>query len=139
STILSANLKESLENLMKFNWIIFIIFSLGIILVGYLSKVYLDKKSSQNEESFLLGGRSIGEFIGAGTLIATSYSGWGFIGAPGSAYEFGTIEVLANFMFAPAVAIGTLLFANFMRKRALETGGLTIPDYLAKTHDGTET
>ena len=123
---------------MTFNWIIFIIFSLGILAVGSISKRILDKKTENNDESFLLGGRTIGEFVGAATIIATGYSGWGFIGSPGSAYQFGTIEVLANFFFAPAIAMGTLFFAGFMRKRAQASGGMTIPEYIANSHKGKE-
>lgn len=119
------------------NWIIFIIASIVLISVGFFS----DRKISKNKdgaEGFLLGAKQIGPFVGAGTLMATGYSGWGFIGSPGTAYAFGTIEILANFFFAPAIAFGTLWFANYMRKNAEAMGGLTVPSYLAKIHRGTE-
>ncbi|MDO5018075.1 MAG: sodium:solute symporter family protein [Lagierella massiliensis] len=119
------------------NWIVFIIASCVLIGVGYMS----GRKIQQDEvegEGFLLGAKSIGPFIGAGTLMATGYSGWGFIGSPGTAYAFGTIEVLANFFFAPAITFGTLWFANYMRKNAESMGGLTVPEYLSKIHRGTE-
>lgn len=121
---------------LTFNWIIFVLFSLVILSVGYFSKRFLAQKKANQEEGFLLGGKTIGEFVGAGTIIATGYSGWGFIGSPGSAYQFGTIEVLANFLFAPAITFGTLFFANFMRKRAQASGGMTIPEYIANSHQG---
>lgn len=118
------------------NWIVFIIASCVLIGVGYFS----GRKISTDEvdgEGFLLGAKSIGPFIGAGTLMATGYSGWGFIGSPGTAYAYGTIEVLANFFFAPAITFGTLWFANYMRKNAESMGGLTVPEYLAQVHRGT--
>lgn len=123
---------------MIYNWIVFIIAAIGLISVGVISNKKIKAQKSQGGEGFLLGGKSIGAFVGAGTLMATGYSGWGFIGSPGTAYAFGSIEVLANFFFAPAIVFGTLFFANFMRKNAKLSGGLTIPDYVATTHSGTD-
>lgn len=123
---------------MIFNWIVFILAAAGMIGVGFWSNNKIKAQAAQAGEGFLLGGKQIGAFVGAGTLMATGYSGWGFIGSPGTAYAFGSIEVLANFFFAPAIVFGTLVFANYMRKNAQESGGLTIPEYLATTHDGTD-
>lgn len=122
---------------MSWNWIIFILASLGLIGVGFLTGRKIQTAESEGE-GFLLGGKQIGAFVGAGTLIATGYSGWGFIGASGTAYAYGPIELLANFMYAPAIAFGTLWFASYMRKNADAMGGLTVPDYLARIHKGPE-
>lgn len=119
------------------NWIIFAIAAIVLISVGVFSNRKI-KQDSDASEGFLLGAKQIGPFIGAGTLMATGYSGWGFIGSPGTAYAFGTIEILANFFFAPAITFGTLWFANYMRKNAEAMGGLTVPSYLGKIHRGTE-
>jgi len=123
---------------VMFNWIVFILAAAGMIGVGVWSNKKIKSQAAQGGEGFLLGGKQIGAFVGAGTLMATGYSGWGFIGSPGTAYAFGSIEVLANFFFAPAIVFGTLFFANFMRKNAEKSGGLTVPEYLASTHRGTE-
>ena len=120
------------------NWIIFILASMGLIAVGALSGRKIKKTAEKDGEGFLLGAKQVGAFVGAGTLMATGYSGWGFIGAPGTAYAFGTIEALANFFFAPGIVFGTLLFAGFMAKQADKSGGLTVPEYMAVTHRGTE-
>lgn len=122
---------------MRFNWAVFVLSSLVLIGVGVYSNRKLKKQAASAGEGFLLGGKQIGAFVGAGTLMATGYSGWGFIGSPGTAYAYGSIEILANFFFAPAIVFGTLLFANFMRKNAKASGGLTVPEYLAATHRGT--
>ncbi len=119
------------------NWIIFILASIGLIAVGALSGKKIES-SQKDGDGFLLGAKQVGAFVGAGTLMATGYSGWGFIGAPGTAYAFGTIEVLANFFFAPGIVFGTLLFAGFMAKQADKSGGLTVPEYMAVTHRGTD-
>lgn len=123
------------------NWIVFIAASLGLIVVGALSsrKVKRSKAADDSGEGFLLGAKQVGAFVGAGTLMATGYSGWGFIGSPGTAYAYGTIEILANFFFAPGIVFGTLWFANYMRKQAERHGGLTVPEYLSVTHRGTNT
>ena len=77
---------------MSWNWIIFILASLGLIGVGFLTGRKIQTAESEGE-GFLLGGKQIGAFVGAGTLIATGYSGWGFIGASGTAYAYGPIEL----------------------------------------------
>jgi len=119
------------------NWIIFIFASVGLIAVGTFSGKKIGGAEADSE-GFLLGAKQVGAFVGAGTLMATGYSGWGFIGSPGTAYAYGTIEVLANFFFAPGIIFGTLLFAGFMAKQAEKSGGLTVPEYMAVTHRGTE-
>jgi len=121
------------------SWIVFIIASCVLIGVGAWSNLKIKKASASGDsgEGFLLGAKQVGAFIGAGTLMATGYSGWGFIGSPGTAYAYGTIEILANFFYAPGIVFGTLWFANYMRKQAEKHGGLTVPEYLAVTHRGT--
>lgn len=121
---------------MWFNWTVLAVTAIVLIGVGAWSGRQI-KGAAAEGAGFLLGGRQIGPFIGAGTLIATGYSGWGFIGSPGTAYRYGTVEILANFLFAPAIVFGTMLFAGFMRRRAERSGGLTIPEYLANSHRGT--
>ncbi len=119
---------------MTFNWTIFIIAAAVLISVGAWTGRKI--RNAKTGEGFLLGAKQIGPFIGACTIMATGYSGWGFIGSPGTAYAYGTIEVFANFLFAPAIVFGSLLFAGFMRKQAEQFGGLTVPEYLAVTHRG---
>lgn len=70
--------------------------------------------------------------------MATGFSGWGFVGSPGAAYEYGFTELLANFFFAPAILIAILFFSNHMRKRASSLGSLTLPEYIAHQHDFSE-
>lgn len=116
-----------------FNWgLLFITFALMIYL-GYLSSKMMEK---DDEGGFLLAGRSLGAFVGAGTLVATGYSGWGFVGSPGATYQFGAIEVLGNFFFAPAIMIAVLYFASFLQRKAVDMGSNTIPEYIAQIHGG---
>ena len=117
------------------NWIIFIIASLILLSVGFYSHLRI-KKDKNASQGFLLGAKSIGAFIAAGTLMATGFSGWGFIGSPGTTYAYGTIEIFANSFFGISITFGTLFFAGFMKRRAEESGGFTVPEYIATTHRG---
>lgn len=120
-----------MDSLPLFNWLLFIASS-GLL-------VYLGLKANRlvhgvSEAGFLVAGRSLGPVIGATTVVATGFSGWAFIGSPGAAYRFGTVELLANLMFAPAMVISLALFANYLRRRAAELNTLTIPEYIAVQH-----
>lgn len=116
-----------------FNWgLLFITFGLMIYL-GYLASKMMEKG---DEGGFLLAGRSLGAFVGAGTLVATGFSGWGFVGSPGATYQFGAIEILGNFFFAPAIMIAVLYFASFLQRKAVDMGSNTIPEYIAQIHGG---
>lgn len=118
------------------NWTLLLGSFAVMIGIGIITSLRL--KKGNGEEGFLLAGRSLGPFVGAGTIVATGFSGWGFMGSPGVAYEFGTVEVLGNFFFAPAMVIAVLYFAKFLRKRAESLGSCTIPEYVAQVHGTTE-
>ena len=102
--------------------------------------IWLGRKSSQivvedekgDETGSLLAGRSLGPFVGASTIVATGFSGWGFMGSPGIAYQYGAIELLGNFMFAPAMVIAVLFFARCLSKHAESMGSCTISEYAAR-------
>lgn len=116
-----------------FNWgLLFLTFGL-LIYLGFLSSKYMNKS---DEEGFLVAGRSLGAFVAAGTIVATGFSGWGFMGSPGVTYQFGAIEVLGNFFFAPAMVIAVLYFASFLQRKAADMGSNTIPEYIAQSHGG---
>ena len=117
------------------NWIIFIVASLILLSVGFYSQLRI-KKDKSASQGFLLGAKSIGAFVGAGTLMATGFSGWGFIGSPGTTYAYGTIEIFANFLFGFNICLATLFFAGFMKRRAAESGGFTVSEYIASIHRG---
>lgn len=115
------------------NWGLLIVTFAVMIGIG----VWSGKTVSDSDEGgFLLAGRTLGPFVGAGTIVATGFSGWGFMGSPGVAYEFGAIEVLGNFFFAPAMLVAVLYFASFLQKRAATMGSNTIPEYIGQIHGG---
>lgn len=122
-----------MDSYQLFNWgLLFLTFGLMIYL-GFLSSRMMKKK---DEGGFLLAGRSLGAFVGASTIVATGFSGWGFVGSPGATYQYGAIEVLGNFFFAPAMMIAVLYFAHFLQRKAATMGSNTIPEYIAQIHGG---
>ncbi|MCT7655530.1 hypothetical protein MBH78_14415 [Oceanimonas sp. NS1] len=68
-----------MENYSLLNWAL-LLGSFGVlILIGYLSSRVV---KDSDETGFLVAGRSLGPFVGAGTIVATGFSGWGFAGSP---------------------------------------------------------
>ena len=116
---------------MFINWMILLAaIALLIVLASKASKVM----SADEESGFLVAGRSLGPFVMAGTVVATGFSGWGFMGSPGAAYQYGTIELLGNFFFAPAMVVAVLFFAVYLRNRAMKMGSSTIPEFIVNLH-----
>lgn len=91
-------------------------------------------RGQKGDKDFLLGGQTLGPFIGAMTLIATYWSGYAFLGSVGVAYKFGYSQALAGASWVPPVLIAILVFANFLKKRANEMGSLTIPHFAGQIH-----
>lgn len=113
------------------NWLIMAA-SFGVLIwLGWRSSRIVH---DDGEAGFLIAGRSLGPFVGASTIVATGFSGWGFMGSPGVAYQYGAIELLGNFMFAPAMVIAVLFFARYLAARAEAMGSCTIPEYAARLH-----
>jgi Na+/proline symporter len=123
-----------MENSLILNWMIMLA-SFGVLIwLGWKSSKVVVEDEQGDEAGFLLAGRSLGPFVGASTIVATGFSGWGFMGSPGVAYQYGAIELLGNFMFAPAMVIAVLFFAKYLSKRAESLGSCTIPEYAARLH-----
>lgn len=115
------------------NWLIMGASFVALIWLGWKSSTIVHS-NNDDESGFLVAGRSLGPFVGASTIVATGFSGWGFMGSPGVAYHYGVIEVLGNFMFAPAMVIAVLFFGKFLSRRAEALGSNTIPEYAANLH-----
>lgn len=116
------------------NWILLILtVAVMVGLAIYSNKII---HSGKGEGGFLLAANCLGPFIGAATIVATGFSGWGFMGSPGVAYKYGAIELLGNFFFAPAMVFAVLFCARFLHQKAQNIGSLTIPEYIASSHEG---
>lgn len=122
-----------MDTIPYMNWAIMAASFVVLIWLGWKSSTIVHA-NNDNEAGFLVAGRSLGPFVGAATIVATGYSGWGFMGSPGVAYQYGAIELLGNFMFAPAMVVAVLFFARFLARRAEHLGSNTIPEYVAQLH-----
>ena len=120
-----------MQSKLYFNWLLIAASIALLVHLGVKAKRLIRDNS---EDGFLLAGRSLGPFVGAATIVATGFSGWAFLGSPAVAYEFGSIELLANFMFAPAMVFGILFFGNYLRARSQASGSYTIPELIANQH-----
>ncbi len=122
---------------MTSNWINWVVLGISVFVLVAMGLISSRRVcNSKGEGGFLLAGRSLGPVVGAASIVATGYSGWGFMGSPGVAYKYGTIEVLGNFLYAPAMCLAVLFFASFLYRRALKMGSLTIPEYISRSHPG---
>ena len=112
------------------------LFCLSVVVLVYLGIRANRVVRKDTVSGFLLAGRSLGVFVGSATVVASGFSGWAFIGSPGVAYQYGTVELLTNFMFSPAMVLAILFFGDYLRRRAQELNSLTIPEYIAAQHAG---
>lgn len=108
------------------------------LMIMYWLGIY-SSKFRKNSESFLeeyfIGGRSMGAFVLAMTLVATYTSASSFIGGPGVAYSMGFGWVLLSMVQLPTalLAIGVLgkKFAIVSRR----INAITINDFLKARYD----
>lgn len=81
--------------------------SIGILVVYFLAVAAIGlvawRRFPQSDpESYILGGRGLGWFVAAFTLMATQYSALTFLGFPGTMYRAG----LAGFVAVTGMYIG---------------------------------
>lgn len=91
---------------------------------------FVASRRKSSPEEFFLAGRSLGAWVTAISSTASSESGWVVLGAVGMAYVGG----VSALWFAPGCLFGYWLnlyvVAPRLRRKAKETGALTIPDFL---------
>ncbi len=116
------------------NWIVFLCAVLPMLYLGLRAR----SVAESGESGFLMGGKTLGWFVGSSTVVATGYSGWGFMGATEVCYSYGPIELLANLGFATAHAAAAIFFANRLRAQAADYGSLTVPEYISRGHAANE-
>ena len=94
--------------------------------------LYAWKKSTEDSEGYLLGGRDLPPAVAALSAGASDMSGWLLLGLPGALYLSGLVEAWIGIgLFAGAVA-NWFIVAPRLRKQTVEYGNaLTIPEFLA--------
>lgn len=65
------------------------IYFIGMLLIGY----YAYKKSTDNIEGYMLGGRGLGPAVTALSAGASDMSGWMLMGLPGAMYVTGMSSI----------------------------------------------
>lgn len=98
-----------------------------MILIG----LYFQQKDSSAEDYFL-GGRALGPYVTAMSMVASDMSGWLLLGIPGLVY----LEGLSSTWILLGVLLGSysswLVVGEYVRHRSKELGSVTLPDLLSK-------
>ncbi len=105
--------------------IIFVFYMAGMLVVGFWSS-----KKAHTASDFFLANRSLGPWLTAISATSSSESAWAVMGTVGMAYKQG----FSAWWFLPGCLLGYalnwLFVGDRLRKRALEAGSLTVPDFL---------
>lgn len=108
--------------------IVYLVLSFGIALWG--RKRASDGSSQGFLEEYFLGGRSMGGFVLAMTIIASYTSASSFVGGPGVAYRFGLSWVLLAMIQVPTAFLTLGVLGKRFAIVARKTRSVTITDYL---------
>lgn len=100
-------------------------------LVGGLVYAMTRNDKMGDSDAYFLGGRSLGAWVIAGSLVLTNLSTEHLIGLNGDAYRH-TIAVMA---WETTAALAMVLMALFFLPRYLRRGFTTIPQFLAERYD----
>ncbi|WP_338244265.1 sodium/proline symporter PutP [Aurantiacibacter hainanensis] len=94
--------------------------------------LYAWKKSTEDSEGYLLGGRDLPPAVAALSAGASDMSGWLLLGLPGALYLSGLVEAWIGIgLFVGAVA-NWFIVAPRLRQQTVDYGNaLTIPQFLA--------
>ena len=91
------------------------------------------KKSADSQgflEEYFLGGRSMGAFVLAMTIVASYTSASSFVGGPGVAYRLGLSWVLLAMIQAPAIFLTLGVLGKRFAIVARQTNAVTLTDFL---------
>jgi len=108
----------------------FLGFTFLVAIVSYLATRKTDETSS---DGYFLGGRSLGAWVIAGSLLLTNLSTEQIIGLNGQSYTEG-ILVMA---WETLAAIAMVITAIFLLPRYLKGGITTVPQFLERRYDTT--
>lgn len=105
----------------------FAIYTLLIVAVGVIT----GREAGKDDESYFLGGRSLGPWVAALSASASSESGWLTLGLVGWAFGSGASAL----WILPGVLLGYLfnwtVLAGRLRTESERLGAITLPDYLS--------
>lgn len=118
------------------NWQVILpllLYLLVIFLIGFWANKYVRSTNSFLQEYFL-GGRELGGFLLAMTMIATYGSGSSFIGGPGVAYTKGVGWVLLSMAQLPAGYFVLMVLGKKFAIMARKYNAITLIDFLKERY-----
>ncbi len=107
---------------------VMIVLYLGVLLVfGILG---YRKRQGDSEEDYYLAGRSQGWVVSSLTIMATFFSSFALLGAPGMVYRDGVVFALFS-LNVPVAGVAIYLLGARIRRAGLDGGFLTPADMIA--------
>ncbi|MEO9600939.1 sodium/proline symporter PutP [Parasphingorhabdus sp.] len=104
------------------------LYFIGMLAIGF----YAWRKSTDNSEAYLLGGRQLSPAVAALSAGASDMSGWLLLGLPGALYAAGLIEVWIGIGLFAGALVNWIIVAPRLREQTEKLGNaLTIPQFLA--------
>ncbi|WP_338422155.1 MULTISPECIES: sodium/proline symporter PutP [Novosphingobium] len=94
--------------------------------------LYAWKKSTEDSEGYLLGGRNLHPAVAALSAGASDMSGWLLMGLPGALYASGLVEAWIGIGLFLGALVNWVVVAPRLREQTVSYGNaLTIPEFLA--------
>jgi sodium/proline symporter len=108
----------------------------GLYLVAMLAIGYYSMKKTQNNQDYIIGGRSLGPATTAISAGASDMSGWLLLGLPGAVFASGLVE---GVWIATGLTLGAylnwLIVAPRLRASSEKVNSVTLPSILSKRFD----
>ena len=117
---------RTLESLAPIALVVLLVYLAVLVLLGWMSW----RRSDSTEDDYWLAGRRQGWLVSGLTILATYFSSFALLGAPGLVYRDGVAFALFAFNVPLAAAV-ILLFAPRIAGRARREGHITPADLLA--------
>jgi len=120
------------------NWgVVFplILYFIGVFIIGFYSMKFVSKASNQTEgegflSEYMTGGRDLGGFVLAMTLVTTYLSAGSFIGGPGTAYTYGLAWVFLAMSQMPTGYFTLSILGKKFAIVARKINAVTITDFI---------
>ncbi|AKQ41917.1 proline: sodium symporter [Aurantiacibacter atlanticus] len=94
--------------------------------------LYAWKRSTEDSEGYLLGGRNLHPAVAALSAGASDMSGWLLLGLPGALYATGLVEAWIGIGLFVGAVVNWIVVAPRLRQQTVDYGNaLTIPEFLA--------
>ena len=101
-----------------------------ILMIGI--GLYAWKRSTDDSEGYLLGGRNLPPAVAALSAGASDMSGWLLLGLPGALYLSGLVEAWIGIGLFVGAVLNWVIVAPRLREQTVQYGNaLTIPQFLA--------